>query len=147
MFYICYILHNTNLNIHILSYQVVHAWLPLYSWVGSQILPYQTIQFLFSAPNIIWYISETNLVQWFTLLYGLTLFKQPSLWLYDPCLVVLTVYGNELRLFLANSSPPLKLLITHALHSSSRTQIPRFSYNWFLQLVTIKRRWFPWIVY
>ncbi len=31
---------------------------------------------------------------------------QPSLWLYDPCLKVQTVNGNELHLFLAKEFPP-----------------------------------------
>ena len=32
--------------------------------------------------------------------------RQPTLWLHDLCLEVLTVHGNELRLFGAKAFPP-----------------------------------------
>ncbi len=46
--------------------------------------------------------------------------RQPTLWLHDLCLEVLTVHGIELRLFWAKSFPLLILLMSRIWHSSNR---------------------------
>ncbi len=53
--------------------------------------------------------------------------KQPTLWLYDLCLEVLYVHGNELRLYGAKAFSLILLLIPRLLHSSS---IYVFSYEY-----------------
>ncbi len=46
--------------------------------------------------------------------------RQPTLWLHDLCLKVLTVHGTELRLFGAKAFPLLILLMLRIWQSSSR---------------------------
>ncbi len=46
--------------------------------------------------------------------------RQPTLWLHDLCLEVLTVHGIELRLFGAKAFPLLILLMSRIWQSSSR---------------------------
>ena len=46
--------------------------------------------------------------------------RQPTLWLHDLCLEVLTVHCIELRLFWAKAFPLLILLLSRIWHSSSR---------------------------
>ncbi len=47
-------------------------------------------------------------------------YRQPTLWLPDLCLGVLTMHGTELRLFGAKTFPLLILLMSHIWHSSRR---------------------------
>ncbi len=51
--------------------------------------------------------------------------RQPTLWLHNLCLEVLTEYGNVLRLFWAKAFPLLKLLMFRIWHSSSRYNFKR----------------------
>ncbi len=53
--------------------------------------------------------------------------KQPTLWLHYLCTEVLTVHGNELRLFGVKAFPLILLLMLCIWHSSSR-------YNFFMSL-------------
>ena len=46
--------------------------------------------------------------------------RQPTLWLHDLCLKVLTVHGTELRLFWVKAFPLLILFMSRIWHSSSR---------------------------
>ncbi len=55
--------------------------------------------------------------------------RQPTLWLHDLCLEVLTVHGIVLRLFWAKAFPLLILLMSRIWHSSSRYNFYVFSYD------------------
>ncbi len=55
--------------------------------------------------------------------------RQPTLWLHDLCLEVLTVHCSELRLFGAKAFPLLILSISRIWHSTGRYNFKFFSYD------------------